>query len=292
MSSLWNSKYLLLVRRELWEHKSLWMAPLIVAGLLIVLPMFGNSRIGTSGNFSSGAERDVVAALFGQATMFSVALTLGGIACLALFAYLLDCLYAERKDRSILFWKSLPVSDTATVLAKLVLAAALVPLLVLLLSVLVQLLVMGALYLRFENARAVIGAASVTGSLQLVPKVATVWLYGVLWYAPFMTWLMLSSVLARRIPLMYAMTPPLVLVLLEWQLFDTGRVLRFLGERLAPWIRSDWAWDYNPERGLLPGMGSPDWHVVFLNSSLWLGLAAAAVMVYMVIRLRRHRDDT
>ena len=32
--------------------------------------------------------------------------------------YCLDALHGERRDRSILFWKSLPVSDLTTVLAK------------------------------------------------------------------------------------------------------------------------------------------------------------------------------
>jgi ABC-2 type transport system permease protein len=292
MSSIWNSKYMLLLRREFWEHKALWVAPLVVAALLLILPLFGDTRFGPSGNAGSGQERALLAQMFGRANMVGLVLVLGGIACLAIFAYLLECLYSERRDRSILFWKSLPVSDTATVLAKLLLAAVIVPLLVLLLAALLQALLTGVVYLRFENARSAIGFASVVGGLQTLPELATMWLYGLIWYAPLMTWLLLSSVLARRIPLMYALTPPLGLVLLEWRVLDSRHVLGFLGERMAPWVRDDWAWSYNPERGLLPGLVSPDWSVVFLTPSLWLGLAAAAVMVYMVIRLRRYRDDT
>jgi ABC-2 type transport system permease protein len=239
-----------------------------------------------------GAMR-IASHMFGQATMIGVAMTLGGVTCLAIFAYLLESLYAERKDRSILFWKSLPVSDAQTVLAKLAVALLVTPLLALLLSALIQPLITGALFVRYEHAREVIGGGTLLGGLRTLPKIAMVWLYGVLWYSPFVAWLMLASVLAKRVPLMYALMPPVTLMLLEWMFLDTNHLARFLGERLAPWTRSDWAWNgSDPQRGLLPGLGSPDWPVLFTNGSLWLGVAAAAAMVYLVIRLRRYRDDT
>jgi len=295
MSNL-NSKFATLVRREFWEHRALWMAPLIVGGIMVIMPLLGgNMRFGAGDMSASGDAGSVriVSHMFGQATMIGVTMTLGGIACLAIFTYLLDSLYAERKDRSILFWKSLPVSDAQTVLAKLAVALLVTPLLALLVAAVVQPLITGALFVRYEHARGVIDGGALLGGLRTLPKVAVVWLYGVLWYSPFVAWLMLASVLAKRVPLMYALMPPATLMLLELMFLDSNHLARFIGERLAPWTRSDWAWDAtDPQRGLLPGLGSPDWGVLFTNGSLWLGVAVAAAMVYLVIRLRRYRDDT
>ena len=91
---------------------------------------------------------------------------------------------------------------------------------------------------------------------------------------------------------MYAAVPPAALMLAEVMLLNSSRVAAFLGGRLAPWTREDWAWRFDRDGGMLIGVGSPDWAQLFTNASLWLGLAATAAMVYIVIRLRRYRDDT
>jgi ABC-2 type transport system permease protein len=291
-----NNKYALLVRRELWEHRALWVAPAIVAGAFVVIVLFAGERsmfAGLDRGGPTGVDVPALSRLAGQMVMLLVSTVLGGTACIATFAYLLDCLYAERKDRSILFWKSLPVSDTQTVLAKLAVALVLVPLMASLLAVIAQPLVLAAANLRFEALRPVIGFESLLGGLKTLPKLYTVWLFGVLWYAPFVTYLMLASVLSKRVPLMYAILPPGVLIMVEGLLLNSNNVVRFLGERFAPWIRDDWAWDVeHSPTGQVVGLGSPDWTALMQNQDLWLGLAAAAGMVYIVIRLRRYRDDT
>src|SRR5688500_3753928 len=43
------------------------------------------------------------------------------------FFYGLDALHGERRDRSILFWKSLPVSDRTPVLSKVLVMMAVLP---------------------------------------------------------------------------------------------------------------------------------------------------------------------
>jgi hypothetical protein len=92
---------------------------------------------------------------------------------------------------------------------------------------------------------------------------------------------------------MYAAMPPAVLMVLEPMVLGSANVARFVGERLAPWSGPDFLWDLrvSPE-GQIIGLGSPDWSMILRDLDLWLGLAAAAAMVYIVIRLRRYRDDT
>jgi ABC-2 type transport system permease protein len=295
MSAL-NSKYALLVRRELWEHRALWLGPVIFGVVMLVLVLIGGEvrfqPNGVNRGGGGGIELSGVPPFFGQATMIGVAMMLGGVACIAIFAYLLDCLYAERKDRSILFWKSLPVSDAETVLSKLVLALLIAPLLALVLAALLQPLMLGAMAMRFSALRDGIGLEQVLGGYRVLPDMGMVWLYGALWYSPFAAYLMLCSVLAKRVPLMYAAVPPAALMLAEVMLLNSSRFAAFLGGRLAPWTREDWAWRFDREGGMLIGVGSPDWARLFTNASLWLGLAATAAMVYIVIRLRRYRDDT
>src|SRR5690606_10283308 len=151
----WQGKHMLLLRREFWEHRALWLAPAVVALLLAVVPLFGNYRIQVGGGVQA-SRPDLPPQLweqFGAMTLFGVATVLGIVACLVSIAYLLDNLFAERKDRSILFWKSLPVSDAQTVLCKLAVALAVVPLIALLLSLLSYVLLVGLLYLRYEHLR-------------------------------------------------------------------------------------------------------------------------------------------
>src|SRR5262249_51453335 len=105
------------IRRELWENRSICIAPLIVAGVFV----FGFLLSGFT-----ASQR--VRALIGQPAMKQrVAVTMpynfiAGLIVLTAFLvgvfYCLDALYGERRDRSILFWKSLPVSDLTTVLSK------------------------------------------------------------------------------------------------------------------------------------------------------------------------------
>lgn len=297
--NVFDGKYAMLLRRELWEHKALWRAPAAVGAFVIIALLFGGHNslfTGPQAGISVNSDIEVsdeLVQMFGRGVTVVLAFVLGAVAALAAFAYLLDCLYAERKDRSILFWKSLPVSDAQTVLAKLALVMLGVPLLTALLVVVAQPLVLGTLYLRFEGLRNAIGLQSVWGGLKSLPQLAGLWLYGVVWYAPVATYLMLASVLARRVPLMYAVMPPALIILMEGLLRGTAHANRFFIERLVPWMRPDWNWSLERDPfGRVVGLGSPDWAQLLRSPDLWLGLAAAAGMVYIVIRLRRYRDDT
>src|SRR5262249_37180498 len=97
-----------LVRRELWEHRSLWIAPLVVAALYLITCVVTSSfaaHRGPRGPLMIDGSPILYAQLMFTAVLFA-------LMSIVIFFYLADCLYAERKDRSILFWKSLPVSDT------------------------------------------------------------------------------------------------------------------------------------------------------------------------------------
>ena len=141
--------FLTLIRRELWEHRGLVWAPLLTAALLVVVTFFGSRVGGVDINFDDDESiffADLAENPAAQIQLFAVwtsSLMVPQllVALLVIFFYLLDALYSERKDRSILFWKSLPVSDAATVGAKFMVAAFLMPIWVWALSLVSGLLI-------------------------------------------------------------------------------------------------------------------------------------------------------
>ncbi|HTE42157.1 MAG TPA: ABC-2 transporter permease, partial [Steroidobacteraceae bacterium] len=126
----WATNYVWLVKREFWEHRALYIAPLVYAGIVLLLALasaFGWGDVRMEGmswrdgmnpdsqpEIRGGGRLVVYAAFYAPFLIITTIVTL---------YYALDALYADRRDRSVLFWKSLPVSDTETVLAKLGVAA-------------------------------------------------------------------------------------------------------------------------------------------------------------------------
>src|SRR3982074_3611727 len=151
---------IVLIRRELWEHRALWITPLIVGGLLVLTAFpihIGNGMFGAHGEQASPESRVgmFTLMLWGQSVPQYLVMVI------VLSFYLMDCLYQERKDRSILFWKSLPVSDANTVISKLLVAVVVVPL-----GVYLTAMVSGVLF------QAIWAARTASGSL---PKIAVGW---------------------------------------------------------------------------------------------------------------------
>jgi ABC-2 type transport system permease protein len=269
------NRILVLLRRELWEHRSLWLAPVIAAAVMVALATTGLvfGSINNLGDVHFNIDETdiplrgmplVVIPFLGTVAQI---LFVAGIATLV---YLLDCLYAERKDRSVLFWKSLPVSDAETVLVKFGLAAVLVPLGVSLLGMVAFTLVYGVGVIAAPQVVALLGDTDMLDLLTVFARMVPLLLVSILWYAPLTAWLMLASVSAKRSPWLIAALVPLALMLAEATLTQTHYVPDFLGDRLRP------------AAGL----------ATLQRPALWLGLVAAAAMLYAVIRLRRYRDDT
>jgi ABC-2 type transport system permease protein len=269
--------YLTLVRREFWEHRQLWIAPAASAGFLLLMAivgmLFAPGHVRFDGmNFDASqapvphfTERMMLFATMGMASVIVIA------ACVTVFIYLLDCLYAERKDRSILFWKSLPVSDRDTVLVKFGVAMLAVPAGVFVLQMLTNLLLTGITAMASHGHPAWLEGWTLARWAGAQAQFAGIILVTLLWYAPVAAWFMLASVFARRAPLMFAVLPWAILTISERLVMGTAYVWHFVGWRLSS--------TQTPlERLATPG--------------LWIGLAAAAGMLYVVIRLRRYRDDT
>jgi ABC-2 type transport system permease protein len=284
----------MLVRREFWEHRALWIAPLVVAALMVVSAFVASVKFRlTHGDMHDEGPQGM--------TMFSVmqgavSMPLSLVTLIVLSFYLLDCLYAERKDRSILFWKSLPVSDNLTVLSKLLVALLVVPLGVFALGLLVSLSFVGIWELNaaFGRLPPIPGwdtLAWLKGEMALVACLFV----GVLWYAPFAAYLLVVSAWARRSPFLWATVPVVLAPLLERMAFGTTYLWKLLAYRtFGIWYT---LFPY-PHLGrgradaLASMFGQLRFGAVFTDIDLWLGLAVAGVLLWAAMRLRRYRDDT
>jgi ABC-2 type transport system permease protein len=290
----------ILIRREFWEHRMLWIAPLVLVGIYFCLCFVpGPGVIGIPRGVhipDLGPERSVVAFLGVQVAFTGFLILLMGA---VVFFYLADCLYAERKDRSILFWKSLPVSDWITVLSKALVALVVMPVAICALALVANLIAYGILWIRFHDTM-------VMPNFIRWDTVAWLRLYGSLfaniivlslWYLPIVGYQLLLSAWARSAVLVWTLLPPFAVLLAEGWFLKSWNIAHFLGYRLL------WGmWEDRPPpnfevapgahntienvlRGtnLLPALG---------NIDLWLGVAVGVVLVLAAIRIRRYRDDS
>ena len=298
------NKVLMLIRREFWENRSLWITPLVISGVLLISAAFsGGPGPDGHGGLHFGPEVPPDALLNPDAAKrdgiysgYIGVLTVVQLAVLGIvvFFYLLDCLMSERKDRSILFWKSLPVSDSEVVLSKALTALVVAPLIVLAVSAVTQILFGAILWLRFHGSP--LGAWVTVwnpltwlkvqaGSLVLVPAV-------IVWYLPLAGYLLLVSVWARKNAFLWAVLPPVAVLLIEGMILQSHNFADFLGRRFAGAFFVMKFPEGNDDT--VPSLAEFLSHVarVFTHYETWLGVLVAAAFLVAVIRIRRYRDDS
>lgn len=285
-----------LIRRELWEHRALWIVPLSIAGFVLIAAMFPHADVQLDGADIATPQKYM--AMF---ALFHAALTIPQFLLLAVLLpyYLLDCLYAERKDRSILFWKALPVSDAQTVLSKVLVALAIVPLGVFVLTLFTDIAASGILAVRLRNSEMmrVFLRWDTEAWLQTQGLILAALIMIMLWYAPIAGYLLLVSAWAKRNAFLWAAMPPLVAMLIEKIAFGTTYVFNLLGYRMNG-IWGTLGFSKGAEKG--PSVGE---HAAGMldrikplaaleNIDLWLGLAVTVALVWLTIRIRRHQDES
>jgi ABC-2 type transport system permease protein len=274
------------VRRELWENRSVYLAPLAVAAVFLVGFFIGLIRLPGSVRAASALgpiqQQEAI-----EQPYVIVAILLMAIALLVAVIYCLDALYGERRDRSILFWKSLPVSDLLTVLSK-----ASVPILLLPLITFAVTLATQFIMLLVSSAVLVGSGMSATTLWTHVPFIEVSWInlfhlvgFHGIWYAPFYGWLLMVSAWAKRVPLLWATLPPLAIGAVEKIAFDTSHFAALVQHRFMGGPMPE-----GSEGGMTMDMLAPRPLGQFLtDSGLWLGLALTAVFLLAAVRLRHSR---
>jgi ABC-2 type transport system permease protein len=201
--------------------------------------------------------------------------------------YCLDALYGERRDRSLLFWKSLPVSDLMVVISKASIPILVIPLVAFALTAATQFIMM------------LVGSAVLAGSGMSAEmlwthmpffKMSAIHLYHLvvfhgIWYAPFYAWLLMVSAWAKRTPLLWAVFPPVAIGLFEKFAFNTS----YFGSMLLHRFAGEPA-NSAREPGMTMLMFAPDHPAhILISPGLWIGLAITAAFLFAAARLRRSR---
>ena len=268
------------VRRELWENRSIYIAPLAAAAVFLIGFFVGTFHL--PARVDSADQHGALITPYDYAAGLIMATTL----IVGVF-YCLDALYGERRDRSVLFWKSLPVSDRTTVVSKATIPFVILPLLTLSVTVATQAIMLGvSSAVLFGSGRSVAPLwtelAFGQRALLLLYHLATV---HVLWHAPIYGWLLMVSSWARRATFLWAFLPPVAICFVEKIALGTSHFLHLLLQRLTGGTEAITVPDsmpMDPMTHLTPGN--------FLSSAgLWIGLALTAAFLAMAVRLRRYR---
>ena len=318
-----TAKFKWLLRREYWENRGgfFWgpvIAGAIIVGLNLILAVIGSiaarRSMGSSGFVFDNADTHEVGQALGA---MGDGMLVGGVivACIVLafvvFFYALGCLYDDRRDRSILFWKSLPVSDGQMVLSKLAWALVLAPVLAVAIGLLIGLALwlISALTITVNGVPAAHAVFTQSHPLRIIGGVLACLPVYMAWALPTIGWLMFCSAAARSKPFLWAvLVPVLACVVISMMTILPGVD-----------IAHDKVWYTVVYRGLLsviPGgwypvvggvvgesahIGTPDdlagaidltrsWHV-FATADLWIGAVVGVAFIAAAIRLRRWRDE-
>ena len=273
------------LRRELWENRSITLAPLVVTGLFLIGFFVGLVRLPERMRAAEALAPMQRQEAIDQPYVI-VAMALMAIALLVSVFYSLDALYGERRDRSILFWKSMPVSDLTTVLAK-----ASVPILVI--PLVTFAVTMAATFLMLLLSGVVLAASGLGFATPWteVPFLRAAGIHFVhlvgfhgIGYAPLFGWLLLVSAWAKRAPFLWATLPPLAIGALERLALGTSHFARLVEARLLGGPMSD-----TPAGGMTMEMFAPDPWRVLVDPGLWIGVAVGAAFLLVAVRLRRSR---
>jgi ABC-2 type transport system permease protein len=282
-----------LIRREFWENRAIWVIPAVFGALLILAALFGQVSIP---KLNSQAEMHEAAGAFQVivGAMFYVVMSVYAT------WYLLDCLYADRRDRSILFWKSLPLSDARTVLIKLLVGMILIPLVYFVAADATALI---AAFILSIRARASLGSALWQADVWW--DIQVLWLYCIvvtaIWYLPIAGWLMLVSAWAKRAVMLWSVLPPLVAYIFERVFFGTHVIGNTLARRLMglPMVAFNGAKHvWTQGSGVVDNDGLPVrvWNLInpsgfFTSAETWIGAAVGIVLIVGAIQLRMRRSE-
>jgi ABC-2 type transport system permease protein len=274
------------LRRELWESRSIYIAPLAVAGLILFGFLISTIHLPSKMRTALALDPMQQHELLTQPYSFAALLIMATTFVVAVF-YCLDALHGERRDRSILFWKSLPVSDLTTVLSKASIPLVVLPLLTFAITVVTQwimLLMSSAVLLGSGLSVATLWTQLSFSQMSLMLLYHLVTVHA-LWYAPIFGWLLLVSAWARRAAFLWAGLPVLAVALVEKIAFNTSHFAIMLGNRMgggAEAVTAPGSVPMDPMTHLTPGH--------FLSSpGLWIGLALTAAFLAAAVRLRRYQ---
>jgi len=296
-----------LLKRELWEHRSLYVTPAVIALLVALGTVTGQATFSAfdqavdiamlGGSNLSEAQRAVAisAVMTGVSFFFFV-----GMSFLTVF-YALDALYAERKDRSILFWRSIPCTDFETVLSKLLTVVLVIPLVTFVCIAVTHLVVLtiSSIWIGLQGANA---GHMIWSAAPLLDNWASTLVFVLawpLWVSPFIGWFLLVSAFTKRSPFLMAFLPILILPMLEKILIGSSAVTEAFVTRLAnmPLFHGFDPSDFfeggkHTVREGISMFDLLDLSGFFMSPGLWIGIVVCGLLTTAAIYVRRFRDES
>jgi ABC-2 type transport system permease protein len=291
------------LRRELWENRSIYIAPAAVALLVLFSAFVALLRMPHDAvpfqrllDLPPNAFRMAGLGLYGMISGI-LAVTAGLVG----WFYCLDALSGERRDRSILFWRSLPVSDTTAVLSKVLIGMVAVPLVALVVGIalFIVLLLISSAVLAFNDVSGTLLIRNAAfGEALLVHVYAAI--CAILWCAPLYAWAIFVSSWARRATFLWALMPPAAVMLFEGLAFGTQKFMAIVSTRFSGGLRYAFVEDaqaFNDDEFRLEADHLPESLVslmdparFFSQPGLWIGIAIAIAFIAASIWMRRYRE--
>jgi ABC-2 type transport system permease protein len=300
---------LALIKREIWEHRSIWVTPAVIAsivtiGTLTALMFAGeyaeelNVALFGAQNLAGETERGAVLTglFFGSSGLFFLAL---GI--LTIF-YSLDSLYAERKDKSILFWRSLPVTDAETVISKLATALLVIPAATIVAIIATHLinLIVTSIWVSLKGGDAGLLIWSSVPFLDNWASLVILVYATTIWMAPFVGWFLFVSAYAKRSPLLIAFLPLVLIPMLEGIFSHTNEFAKMVWGRLAmipihsgfeiEEFFDDDNFELNDQ--MVSVLGQIDLGRFLTSPSMWAGVLICGLLSFGAVYVRRFRDES
>ena len=293
-----------MIRREIQEHKLAFIyAPFIVAlvlCLVIISVYLGLTDIQTTTfNFSTELydeefQEDMLQATPESKTaVIRAGLTVLGLPILltvgfGLLAYSLSTFADERKDRSLIFWRSLPVSDLTTVMSKLIFVVIIIPLLVVPNLFLLQLISLLSVSIYFVS-NDIVSFGYVWTSYFISDWfriIFSLWAQA-LWTLPILLWLMLAGTYFKK-PVIGAIVPLVALVVLEGIIFKANNIQEFIENRLGFWSRSD---SFPIEYAEARVVDISDIYLLLTTQAFWIGIFASVLLIAGIVYTRSTNND-
>lgn len=301
---------LALLQRELWEHRSVFVVPVVVAVITLLTSWTGQVTIGELEHLDMGIVGlsnmpDNVRAAALSFTMVGLSVSFIIAMWILTIFYALDALYAERKDRSILFWRSIPITDFETVLSKLLTALLVIPLVTFVIIAVTQILVLLSLTVQVDfrggSPWQLIWAAAPfldTWAATIVLLIALP-----LWLSPFIGWFLFVSAFTKRSPLLVAAMPIVLLPMFEKLFFDSALMAEafFVRSVKFPLFTGvDNMALMMQETDDLAALAEAELSVFSLldlgnflaSPQLWLGIVVCGLFSAAAIYVRRYRDES
>jgi ABC-2 type transport system permease protein len=300
---------LALVRREIWEHRSIYITPAVVALVMILTLLttlvFASGYqeivdIGIIGaqNLAGDAERRaaLLALLIGNTIPFIFAGTI-----LTVF-YSLDSLYAERKNKSILFWRSLPITDAETVISKLLTTVLAIPLIAFAVIVIAHLLILAiaGIFVSIEGGSSVFLVWKSAPLFDVWAGMLIIMVLLPIWFSPFIGWFLFVSAWTKRSPLLMAFLPLVMVPTLEYWVLRTHLIFDAITTRFEqlPFLKGIDPEMFFDEQQFVAStdaislLAYVDVGKFLISPQMWAGVVVCGLFTTAAIYVRRYRDES